>query len=309
MNPPNYISPHFQKIHYPSSRNRDFRAAEGLGGGQIGDPVKLVNVTKTEYMYKYQGQERQDEFGLNWDSFKWRNYDYAIGRFMSIDPLAEKYVYNSPYAFSENRVIDARELEGLEAGLLKVLTKYGKKGYDYVARTVKGDFKPVSREQAVKKLQNQETVYSTGSAKDAKNLMKQSTDKKVVRHDGHDLPNGKKGMDHYQKKSGDGSHVNYGVDKSVAPVVVASTSEEGIAVETKTEEKSTMQKISDFATETLESAGDLLGEFILGGGIPLLAPASLGGGEQQWIENKNKRDIEQWQQQEKEKQEKEKTQD
>ena len=128
------------EVHYPSSRIRDFRATEGLGGGQVGEPVELVNVTETKYQYKLQGQERQDELGLNWDSFKWRNYDYAIGRFMSIDPLAEKYVYNSPYAFSENRVIDARELEGLEAGLLKVLTKYGKKGYDYVARTVKGDF-------------------------------------------------------------------------------------------------------------------------------------------------------------------------
>ena len=53
--------------------------------------------------------------GLNWDSFKWRNYDYTIGRFMSIDPLAEKYSYQSPYNFSENRVIDSRELEGLEA--------------------------------------------------------------------------------------------------------------------------------------------------------------------------------------------------
>jgi RHS repeat-associated protein len=67
------------------------------------------------YQYKFQGQERQDELGLNWDSFKWRNYDYAIGRFMSIDPLAEKYVHNGVYNFSENRVIDARELEGLEA--------------------------------------------------------------------------------------------------------------------------------------------------------------------------------------------------
>lgn len=67
-----------------------------------------------EYKYKYQGQERQDELGLNWDSFKWRNYDYAIGRFMSVDPLAEDYVYNSPYAFAENRVVDGRELEGLE---------------------------------------------------------------------------------------------------------------------------------------------------------------------------------------------------
>jgi len=33
---------------------------------------------------------------------------------MNIDPLAEDYVYNSPYNFSENRVIDGIELEGLE---------------------------------------------------------------------------------------------------------------------------------------------------------------------------------------------------
>lgn len=42
-----------------------------------------------------------------------------IGRFFNIDPLAEKYTHNSTYAFSENRVIDARELEGLEAILIK----------------------------------------------------------------------------------------------------------------------------------------------------------------------------------------------
>lgn len=35
-------------------------------------------------------------------------------------------------------------------------------------------------------------------------------DKKVVPHDGHVLPNGKTGLPHYQKKSGDGSHVLYG---------------------------------------------------------------------------------------------------
>ena len=31
-----------------------------------------------------------------------------------MDPLAAEYPHNSPYAFSENRVIDSRELEGLE---------------------------------------------------------------------------------------------------------------------------------------------------------------------------------------------------
>jgi len=101
MKPLNYISEHF----HPSTI---------LNGGQVGDPVQLINVTKTEYLYRYQGQERQDELGLNWDSFKWRNYDYVIGRFMSIDPLAEDYSYQGPYNFSENRVIDGIELEGLE---------------------------------------------------------------------------------------------------------------------------------------------------------------------------------------------------
>jgi RHS repeat-associated protein len=66
------------------------------------------------YKYKYQGQERQDELGLNWDSFKYRNYDYAIGRFMSIDPLSEDYTYNSTYAFQENKMGMGIELEGLE---------------------------------------------------------------------------------------------------------------------------------------------------------------------------------------------------
>lgn len=70
------------------------------------------------YKYKYHGQERQDELGLNWDSFKWRNYDYTTARFMSIDPLAEDYTYNSPYAFAENKIGMGRELEGCELGPL-----------------------------------------------------------------------------------------------------------------------------------------------------------------------------------------------
>ena len=78
--------------------------------GGILQPASAGNI----YKYKFQGQERQDELGLNWDSFKWRNYDPAIGRFMSIDPLAEKYSKWTPYAFAGNQLIHSRELEGLE---------------------------------------------------------------------------------------------------------------------------------------------------------------------------------------------------
>ena len=41
-------------------------------------------------------------------------HDPRVGRFFAVDPLFRKYPYNSPYAFSENRVMDGVELEGLE---------------------------------------------------------------------------------------------------------------------------------------------------------------------------------------------------
>jgi len=56
----------------------------------------------------------QDEFNINLYDYGARNYDPAIGRWFNVDPLAEDYVYWSPYVFSGNRVIDAREIEGLE---------------------------------------------------------------------------------------------------------------------------------------------------------------------------------------------------
>ncbi|GAE66934.1 AHH domain-containing protein [Chryseobacterium indologenes] len=37
-----------------------------------------------------------------------------MARFFNVDPLSEKYAYQSHYNFSENRVVDGRELEGLE---------------------------------------------------------------------------------------------------------------------------------------------------------------------------------------------------
>ncbi len=73
----------------------------------------VINGTENNYK-TFQGQEINKELDLNWLSFKYRNYDPAIGRFMSIDPLAEDYVYNGTYNFAENKVISHLELEGLE---------------------------------------------------------------------------------------------------------------------------------------------------------------------------------------------------
>nr|WP_244314627.1 hypothetical protein [Riemerella anatipestifer] len=56
----------------------------------------------------------------------YRNFDVeqkSVQRFLNIDPLAEKFTYWTPYAFSGNRVIDARELEGLEPVEINKTTK------------------------------------------------------------------------------------------------------------------------------------------------------------------------------------------
>lgn len=73
------------------------------------------------YRYGFQGQESDNEIKGQGNSinYKYRMHDPRIGRFFSLDPLAAKYPHNSPYAFSENRVIDAIELEGLEAWEVK----------------------------------------------------------------------------------------------------------------------------------------------------------------------------------------------
>ncbi|WP_418498962.1 RHS repeat-associated core domain-containing protein, partial [Flagellimonas sp.] len=72
-----------------------------------------INGVENNYK-QYQGQEFTPDLGLNVHEWRFRFSDPAIGRFWSIDPLADTYSYQSPYNFSENRVIDAFELEGLE---------------------------------------------------------------------------------------------------------------------------------------------------------------------------------------------------
>ncbi len=69
-----------------------------------------------DYRYGFQGQEMDDEIKGEGNSlnYTFRMHDPRVGRFLSIDPLDSSYPWNSPYAFSENRVIDGIDLEGRE---------------------------------------------------------------------------------------------------------------------------------------------------------------------------------------------------
>ena len=80
------------------------------------DPIFIQNETvpNSGYQYMFLGQERQDELGLNWDTFRYRNYDSTTGRFMGVDPISEEYLSISPYQFAHNNPVWKIELEGLE---------------------------------------------------------------------------------------------------------------------------------------------------------------------------------------------------
>ena len=84
------------------------------------DPSHYVDAHGGSYRYGFQNQEVDNEIKGNGNSvnYEYRMHDPRLVRFFAIDPLAPDYPHNSPYAFSENRMIDAVELEGLEAARL-----------------------------------------------------------------------------------------------------------------------------------------------------------------------------------------------
>ncbi|MDX2248542.1 MAG: RHS repeat-associated core domain-containing protein [Bacteroidia bacterium] len=83
--------------------------------------------------YLYNGKELQDELRLGWYDYGFRWYDPEKARFVSVDPLAEKFVYLTTYQYASNdpiRNIDLDGLEGVDFNFLK------DKGIEMVRKTV-----------------------------------------------------------------------------------------------------------------------------------------------------------------------------
>lgn len=62
--------------------------------------------------YKYNGKELDRMHGLDWYDYGARHYDAALGRWMSIDPLAEKYYDVSPYGYCHNNPVNRFDPDG-----------------------------------------------------------------------------------------------------------------------------------------------------------------------------------------------------
>ncbi len=69
-------------------------------------------IEQNKQPYKYNGKELDSDKGLNLYDYSARYVDPALGRFTTMDPLAEKYYSISPYAYCANNPANAIDTDG-----------------------------------------------------------------------------------------------------------------------------------------------------------------------------------------------------
>ena len=72
----------------------------------------VVTSTNPAQNYTYNGKEKQEELGLDWLDYGWRNYDPSIARFNKIDRFAEKYENHTPYHYAANSPLLFKDVQG-----------------------------------------------------------------------------------------------------------------------------------------------------------------------------------------------------
>ncbi len=92
-------------------------------GGLFGE-----STGNTGQRYKYNGKEFDRTHGLDWYDYGARHMSPDVGRFTTIDPMAEKYYNISPYAYCGNNPVNSIDPDGkstqviaLEDGTYKVI--------------------------------------------------------------------------------------------------------------------------------------------------------------------------------------------
>ncbi|MBK9338826.1 MAG: RHS repeat-associated core domain-containing protein [Lewinellaceae bacterium] len=98
----------------------------------------------TENQYQYNSKEFNEDLGVNWYNYGARCYDPAVGRWWSVDPLAEKYRSWSPYQYGLNNSVrmidpDGRQVQDIIIRYSKDMTEDDRAKYNKQISTILGN--------------------------------------------------------------------------------------------------------------------------------------------------------------------------
>ena len=121
--------------------------------------------------YKYNGKELDTKKGLNWYDYGARHYDAAIGRFATVDPMAEDYSNISTYTYCLNNPLNCVDPLGTDTIAVHDLNQRpndkGVKGETYTADItviqngeIVGIYKGSSYPNSISNTDNR-TIYNT----------------------------------------------------------------------------------------------------------------------------------------------------
>ena len=135
----------------------DVKAAKAIPIGPDTPKSDISSVANSGYQYKYNGKEYQDELELNMYDYGARNYDPALGRFMTMDPLSEKFFPLTPYNYVANSPILLIDPNGEDWTINRTEDKSGRVHYqiNYTGAILNSSSKKVNMVDFAKSIEKQ----------------------------------------------------------------------------------------------------------------------------------------------------------